>query len=530
MEILDWRDKFNGKMLNTGSQTDAFLCESDIVIYIGNRGVGKSHLILSKSLPHIGDSNYRAAYFRKMVKDSQTVGGLADNSRKLFGQFGKYLESVQLMTWKFDSGARIVFANYSASESEFADSIQGVEYYYAFIDEITQISEERFNAIYSNLRNTTGKKTQIFGTANADPNSWIKRLINWWIDPETGFHIPERNGVERYFYQWGDDITESHWGDTKEEVYEQSKAFIDEMWDSNMAKYGTKLDLIQSITVFEGKMSENKHLMKSGGVKYYGKLLKGSNEMKGRYARACWKKIDLGDSLVSNELLERFFNNSFQTNGTKYASLDVAGSGENADKVVMWIWDGYHITNIYATSGLNPKELLEWTQRILSREGVKNENFVYDGVGVGWIFEGFFNGAVKFMSQASASDDSKVEFDRKKLSVYKNAKAEVVGRFLEEMKNHNNTGECGVSIDPDVLRKILFGKTVRQHLEEEKIAIRWRDDRDGIKQMIDKKETKRLLGHSPDFIFSLIYRFAISEKNVKMSEEKINELINFLSF
>ena len=30
------------------------------------------------------------------------------------------------------------------------------------------------------------------------------------------------------------------------------------------------------------------------------------------------------------------------------------------------------------------------------------------------------------MSQAAPSEDSKVEFDRKKLNVYKNAKAEVV--------------------------------------------------------------------------------------------------------
>lgn len=530
MEILDWQESFDGKMLNKGSQTDAFLCESDIVIYIGNRGVGKSHLILNKALPHISDSNYRAAYFRKMVKDSQTVGGLADNSRKVFGQFGKYLESVQLMTWKFDSGAKIVFANYSASEQEFADSIQGVEYYDAFIDEITQISEDRFNAIFSNLRNTTGKKTQIFGTANADPNSWIARLISWWIDPETGYHIPERKGVERYFFQWGDNITESHWGATREEVYEQSKSKIDEMWIDGMAEYGTKLDLIQSITVFEGDMSENKHLMKSGGVKYYGKLLKGSNEMKGRYAKACWKKVDIGESLISDNDLNRFFNNSYQTNGTKYASLDVAGNGENPDKVVLWIWNGYHITNIYATKGLNPKELLEWTRRHLSREGVRNENFIYDGVGVGWIFDGFFDGAVKFMSQAAASDDSKVEFDRKKLNVYKNAKAEVVGNFLERLKNHNGAGECGVSIAREVLGRIIFGKTIRQHLEEEKSAIRWRDDREGVKQMIDKKETMKVLGHSPDFILSLIYRFAIDRGYTKMDDKKASNLINFLSF
>jgi len=530
MEILDWQEEFDGMRLNDGSQTEAFLCTSDIVIYVGNRGVGKTHLMLYRALPHIHKPYYRAIYFRKMVKDSQGAGGIADRSKEVFGQFGTYLESIQSQTWKFESGARIVFGNYSASEKDFAESIQGKEYYDAIIDEVTQISEDRFNAIFSSLRNTTGDRTQILGTCNADPESWIARLISWWIDPETGYHIPERNGVERYFYQWGDDITESHWGATKEEVYEQSKTHIAQHWNEKMAEFGTPLDLIQSITVFEGDISENKHLMKSGGVKYYGKLLKGSNEMKGRYAKACWKRVDIGDSLISDADLQRMFKNSHQTTGEMFASLDVAGSGDNADKVVLWIWDGYHITGVHATQGLKPNELLQWTQRHLSREGVPNKNFIYDGVGVGWIFEGFFPGAVKFMSQAAPSEDSKVEFDRKKLNVYKNAKAEVVGKFLERLKNHNNAGECGVSISENVLQKVVFGKTIRQHLEEEKVAIRWREDREGIKQMIDKKEVMKVLGHSPDFILSLIYRFSVDKAYRKMPDEKVRKLVNFLSF
>lgn len=529
MEILDWQEEFDGMMLNPGSQTDAYLCESDIVIYVGNRGVGKTHLILSKALAHIGKPYYRAAYFRRMVGDADKPGGISDKSKEVFGQFGTHLESQSLRTWKFDSGARVVFGNYSASEKEFEESVRGIESQQIMIDEITQISENRFNALFSNLRNTKGEKTQIFGTCNADPESWIARLINWWID-EDGFHIPERNGVERYFFQWGDDITESFWGDTKGEVYELAKEHIDRVWDSEMDKYGSPLDVILSITVYEGKMSENVHLMKSGGTSYLARLMKGSTEMKGRNVQACWKRVDIGDSLISDADLQRFFSNSEQTGGEKYASLDVAGSGDRADKVVLWIWNNYHITGVYATQGKKPNELLDWTQRHLSREGVPNKNFIYDGVGVGWIFEGFFPGAVKFMSQASASEDSKVEFDRKKLNVYKNAKAEVVGKFLDRLKNHNGAGECGVSIAQEVLQKVVFGKSIKQHLEEEKAAIRWREDREGIKQMIDKKEVMKVLGHSPDFILSLIYRFAVDRGYTKIRPEKARKIANFLSF
>ena len=87
-----------------------------------------------------------------------------------------------------------------------------------------------------------------------------------------------------------------------------------------------------------------------------------------------------------------------------------------------------------------------------------------------------------------------------------------------------------MSISGMVLSKELFGKTIREHLMEEKRVIMWREDREGVKQLIDRKETKRILGHSPDFILALIYRMALNRKFVQMSDEQAIELINFLTF
>ena len=531
-EILEYREDFGeGSMrLYDGSQTEAFLCESDIVIYVGNRGVGKTHLILSKALPHISKPYFRSIYFRKQVKDSQTVGGIADKSKNIFGQFGRFNESLQLLTWKFDSGARIVFGNYSASESDFAEAIQGVEYHHALIDEVTQISEERFNAIYSNLRNTQGEKTQIFGTCNADPDSWIKNMIQWWIDPDTGYHIPERNGVERYFYQYGDDIRESIWGDTKAEVVELAKEYIDAHWTAEMAKYGTREDFVQSITVYEGKMSENKSLMKSGGVAYYGKLLTGSLEMKGRYAKACWNKVSTGSSMLSEADWIRSFQNAHMRTGEKFASLDVAGSGTSSDKIVLFIWDGFHVENVYASQGLKAKELNSWVSRHLSRHGVRDTNFVYDGVGVGHALSGYHDGAMAFMSQSAPSKHSKVKYDGKVLNVYKNARAEVAGDFVDKMLNSNDSGECGISFSESALNTTLFNKTLREHLLHERRALVWNEDREGVKQLLGRKDIAKMIGHSPDFLFALMYRMALDKKVSKMSDKKASKLISFLNF
>lgn len=530
-KIYAYKEEFeDGMKLNDGSQTEAFNSTSDIVIYVGNRGVGKTHLMLFKPLPHIPKPYYRAAYFRKMIKESQTSGGIADKSKTIFGQFGQYNESLQLLTWKFESGARIVFGNYSSSEKEFADAIQGIEYYNAYIDEVTQISENRFNAIYSNLRNTEGEKTQMFGACNADPDSWIKNLIWWYLDPETGYHIPERNGVERYFYQWGDTIIDSFWGDTRAEVLEQAKEYVDDMWDENMGKYGTKEDLIQSITVFEGKMSENIHLMRSGGVQYYGKLLTGSMEMKGRYARACWRKINIGNGELSQRDIDRMFENSEQRSGNRYATMDIAGGGVGSDKVVMWIWDNMHIDGVHTVQGLSAKELKDWTARHLLSNRIPYENFVYDGIGVGFALDGYFKGSVSFMSQSSASEQSKVKFDGKEFNIYKNARSEVAGQFIEAVKNYNGTGECGISISENVLKSVHFNKTIREHIETESRVLRWRDDREGIKQLIDRNEMIKVIGHSPDFLFSLLYRMAFNRGGKPITKKKANKLVNFLAF
>lgn len=531
-QFLKLKKRKNSRALNAGSQANAFACRSDIVIYVGDRGVGKTHLILTKALPKISEPKYKVAYLRREIKDSQGVGGIADASKGMFAQFGIYLESIQSMTWKFTSGARAVFLNYSAPLKEFQEAIQGKEYTDAFIDEITHIDEPKFNAVFSNLRNTYGGDTQIFGTCNADPSSWIKGLISWWLDSESGFHIPERDGVTRYFFQFGDSILESVWGDTREEVYELAKSYIDAIWKPEMALYGgSKLDFALSLTVYEGKMYENEQLMKSGGTKYMAKLQKGSMEMKNRYAHACWKKIDAGSALITERDMERMFGNAMQKSGVKYASMDVCGEGN--DKAVLWIWDGLHITNVYMTKGLKAKELFEWTQRHLNREKIPECNFIYDAIGVGYSFSGYFNDAKKFISNAKVSDGGLVKsLDGKKIKMYADLKSETIGRFLETLNNHEDTGLCGISIDEELLNTMFFGQTLRQHLLNEIKSIRWAEDRDGVMKSISKKDVKKIIGHSADIILGLIYRFGLElekKKSEPMEQDQINELHNFFN-
>jgi hypothetical protein len=36
--------------------------------------------------------------------------------------------------------------------------------------------------------------------------SWVADFFSWWIDPESGYPLPERAGVLRYFIRIGDKI------------------------------------------------------------------------------------------------------------------------------------------------------------------------------------------------------------------------------------------------------------------------------------------------------------------------------------
>lgn len=526
-EYIAIRDRKNFASLNDGSQTAAYTCKSKIVIYVGNRGCGKTRLILCRALPKISNGRYRAAYLRKEIKDSQGAGGIADQSKEVFSQFGNYLESVQSMVWKFNSGAKAVFMNYSAPLKEFCDSIQGKEFTDVNIDEITQMPETHFNALFAAMRNSAGLSTSVFGTCNSDANSWIAKLISWWIDPETGFHIPERDGVERFFFQYGETVSESFWGDSREEVYELAKDYIAPYWDKAYEKDGSVLDLIQSISVFEGKMHENRHL--TGGAEYLGQLLKGTAEMRNSYARACWKKLDIGNALISESDMLNMFNNAYQTDGTRYASMDVCGEG--SDKAVLYIWDGMHIINVYMTDGVDAKAIREWTIRHLNYERVAESNFIYDAIGVGYAFSGYFPDAKKFVSNAKVSEGSLVKgIDKQLMKIYHNAKAELVGKFIETLKDSNGSGECGISIEQDLLNKVFYNQTLREHLLHERKGIRWRSDKDGVKQCIDKKETIKIIGHSADIFMAIIYRMGLSighKQFVPMEDKNISNLQNF---
>jgi hypothetical protein len=46
-------------------------------------------------------------------------------------------------------------------------------------------------------RSMSGIRPYVRASCNPDADSWVAEFISWWIDPATGFAIPERAGVLR---------------------------------------------------------------------------------------------------------------------------------------------------------------------------------------------------------------------------------------------------------------------------------------------------------------------------------------------
>lgn len=103
----------------------------------------------------------------------------------------------------------------SVEEDNHYITINGLINQNCIFDELTHFSKEQFFYMLSRNRSLCGVKPKMRGTTNPDANSWVRDLVDWYIDPETGYAIPERSGVIRWFVMLDDKM---HWADSEQEL------------------------------------------------------------------------------------------------------------------------------------------------------------------------------------------------------------------------------------------------------------------------------------------------------------------------
>lgn len=186
-----------------GPQTTFLSCPADIAVYGGAAGGGKTWSLLLDPLRAVDDPHFRGVFFRRVIPNITNQGGLLDESRNVYGHFGELVTSPRIK-WSFPSGASINMTHLQYAKT--VEDHKGAQYSWIGFDELTEFEEGQFWYLLSRLRSPKSRhRPWMRATTNPDANSWVRRLLDWWIGPD-GYVIPERSGVIRWMRRDGDAI------------------------------------------------------------------------------------------------------------------------------------------------------------------------------------------------------------------------------------------------------------------------------------------------------------------------------------
>lgn len=258
--------RMNEIRAQAGPQECFLSTTADIAFYGGAAGGGKTFALLLEPLRHLENKDFGGVIFRRNSVQVRNEGGLWDESMKLYSLVGGHPRE-NFLDWSFPSKMSITFSHLQYDKT--VHDWQGSQIPYLGFDEITHFTEKQFWYMISRNRSTSGVAGYVRATCNPDADSWVAGLISWWIDQKTGYAIPERSGVIRWFIR-ADDVT--HWADTKEELIE---------------KFGGA-HIPKSFTFISASLKDNKILMEKD-PSYLANLMSQSKVDRERLLDGNWK-------------------------------------------------------------------------------------------------------------------------------------------------------------------------------------------------------------------------------------------------
>lgn len=270
--------------------------EADIVIFGGAAGGGKSYGLLLEPLRNVYRTPlYAAVIFRRTTPSITHPGSLWDTSRAIYmNTIGAVPYESKPLSWEWinktndntatgtgriwESGAKVQFSHLEHENT--VKDWHGAQIPFIGFDELTEFTQYQFWYLVSRNRSTCGVKPYIRCTCNADADSWVAELIAWWIDQDTGFPIPERDGVIRYFIRVGDELK---WSDNKDDLQPERLGLPRFTEDGKENVY-----LVKSLTFISAKVHDNKVLMERN-PEYLGTLLSLPKVERERLLGGNWK-------------------------------------------------------------------------------------------------------------------------------------------------------------------------------------------------------------------------------------------------
>jgi len=478
-----------------GFQMKAASTAADIAILGGAAGLGKTFLLLLEFLRNIQNPDFGAVGFRRTSPQIRNEGGLWDTSMKIFPHAGGVPRETTL-EWDFPKGSKLKFSHLEHEKNMY--DWQGSQIPYIFFDELTHFSRKMFFYLLTRNRSACGVRPYIRATCNPDPDSWVAELIAWWIDPNTGFPIPERDGVLRYFAVDGDKYI---WGDSEEEVIEKAWYFLEAV----VQKSGLDARIfIKSLTFISGSIYDNRELL-SVDPHYLANLLAQDAATKAALFDGNWKVIPSDNDIYPYPAFIGLFENMYSVSGEgRYITADIALKG--SDKFVVGVWYGFELVDILIMARSDGRQVYEGIRNLAIYHKVQNSDIIFDNDGVGGFIDGFIVGAIPFVNNGSPLPTEDGPTDAKGNPMkenYEHLKAQCYYRSGARVAR----GEYRVAAD--VGNRMYDDKmTVRQRFIHERRAIkRDKADMDGKLRIIKKDQMKVVLdGQSPDLMDMFMMR------------------------
>lgn len=492
---------------------EAFLATpADIAIGGGAAGAGKTWALLYEALRHINTiPGFGGVIFRRTTPQITNMGGLWDKSIELYPLAGGIPKSTT-NSWKFRSGNKMKFSHIEYENDVL--SYQGAEIPYIGFDELTHFTKKQFFYMLSRNRSLCGIRPYIRATCNPDPDSWVAEFIEWWIDQETGFPIPERSGVLRYFtVSQGAYV----WGDTYQEVLDKAP----HVFNQPEFKDRDPRDLIKSVTFIPGDIYGNIALMQKDPG-YLANLLALPEEEQQQLLHGNWKIRQDGTSLFNFAKINDLFSNFVDEGDDKYITCDYARFGR--DLTVIKTWVGFRVVRIEIMTKSSTVEAYEAIEKERERMHISRSEVLVDDDGVG-------GGVV---------DQSKGEYVpfHAGAQPFENPNTDVKENFLNlktqcyyKLADKVNSGEVriytdNIVVDGEEAHEVkIRGKMydVVKMIKEDLRAIKKKKmDMDGKKQINGKDEQKIILGgRSPDFGDALSTRMYFELGNATINSNDI---------
>lgn len=169
-----------------------------------------SYALLLDPLRYVNLPGFYGVIFRRSSKDITNAGSLWHKAMEIYAPLGA-IPNKQSLSFTFPRYEKMKNGNFKAIPGgggmiqlshmyELDDRFnwQGAELAYIGFDEMTHFEYCQFEYMLTRNRNTLGIPNLIRGTCNPDPDSFLRKMLDLYLDKETGYPIPEVCGKEFY--------------------------------------------------------------------------------------------------------------------------------------------------------------------------------------------------------------------------------------------------------------------------------------------------------------------------------------------